>query len=210
MINRKIATSAISIVTALALMGGATFAFFNSTATSANNTFTSGTLDLFVDDDNESAVDNSVIGSISASNFAPGQTVNGFVSLHNPGSLAIAEIELTADTSETADPGADSDMRDVLNLTVLLDDTTTPDSACAGGTDLTTTIEGVVGDGDATLTLAEFDNGTDDYDALQGLTAGQTRNVCFAVEFDSDAGNIYEGDAVNTTFTFTANQDASQ
>lgn len=46
MLNRKIAISAISILASLALMGGATFAYFTDTKTSSDNTFASGTLDI--------------------------------------------------------------------------------------------------------------------------------------------------------------------
>src|SRR3990167_296600 len=76
--------------------------------------------------------------------------------------------------SLSADPDADSDMRNVLNLTVILDDTT-PDTACSGGTDMTSTIDAQVGNGGSPLTLAEFDDGTDVFDAFltgTGLTAG--------------------------------------
>lgn len=53
MINKKIAFSLISIVSALAIMGGATFAYFSSQATSTDNVFGSGTLELLLDDNNE-------------------------------------------------------------------------------------------------------------------------------------------------------------
>ena len=212
MVNRKIFLSGMSILSALILMGAGAYAFFSSSATSSDNTFASGTLNLFLDDANESAADNSVTISISASNFAPGASTSGFISLHNPGTLPIAEVEMTMDTAETLDPSANSDMRDVLNLTVLLDDTT-PDSACSGGTNLTSAIDTQVGNGSGQLTLAESDDGTDQFDAFltgTGLAASATRNVCFTVTFDSGASNIYQGDAVNTTITFTANQDVSQ
>ena len=207
--NRKIVTSLISAGVMVSLVAGATFAYFNDSSTSVNNTFATGNLSLQVDDNNESATE-SVTGSITASNFAPGQSVSGFISLHNAGSLPIAEVEMTADTSETADPGADSDLASVLNLTIVNDDAT-PDATCTGGTDMTSAIDTAVGNGSAPLTLAEFDNGgTDVYDALPGLAAGSTRNVCLTATFDSGAGNVYQGDAVNTTFTFTGNQDSSQ
>jgi len=213
MINKKIALSAMSILSALAIMGSATFAFFSSSATSSDNTFASGTLNLLVDDNNEITPAPSVTGSLSISNFAPGQSTSGFISLHNGGSIPIAEVELGADTTETADPGANSDMRNVLSLTVLVDDGT-PDTSCAGGENVTGAIDLAVGNNSSPLTLAEFDDGgTDVYDALltgTGLAAGTTRNVCFTVTFDSGATDIYQGDAVNTTFNFTANQDASQ
>lgn len=207
--NRKIAMSLISAGTMLTLVVGATFAFFSNSSTSVNNTFASGTLDLLVDDNNESATE-SVTGSIIASNFAPGESVTGFISLHNPGSLPIAEVEMTADTTETNDGGAPSDMRGVLNLTVVRDDAVS-DPACVDGDNYTSTIDIAVGDGVGPLTLAEFDNGgTDVFDAFPALAVSETRNICLTVTFESLAGNEYQGDAVDTTFTFTGNQDVSQ
>ncbi len=44
--NSKIALSAISILASLALVGGATFALFSDVATSSDNTFATGTLNL--------------------------------------------------------------------------------------------------------------------------------------------------------------------
>ncbi len=207
--NSKIALSAISILASLALVGGATFALFSDVATSSDNTFATGTLNLQIDDTDQSATE-SVTGSIFANNFAPGQSVTSFISLHNPvGSLPIAEVEMTADTLETADPDGLSDLRNVLQLAVMVDDST-PDSECTGGASVTSAIDLQVGDNVTPLTLAEFDNGTDEYDALPGLLAGETKYVCFTVTFDSTAGNTYQGDVVNTTFTFTGNQDVSQ
>lgn len=49
--NTKIALSTLSIFSALALVGGATFAFFSDTETSTGNTFTAGSLDLKVDNE---------------------------------------------------------------------------------------------------------------------------------------------------------------
>jgi len=208
MMNSRILLSAASIAAAGALIIGATFAYFSDVGTSSGNTFAAGTLNLQLDDNNESARE-SVTGSITASNFAPGQSVSSFISLHNPGSLPIAEVEMTADTSETADPGANSDLRNVLLLTVV-EDNLTPDSSCVGGANITSSIDNQVGNNDGTLRLIEFDDGTDVFDSISGMGVGTTRNVCFTVTFESTAGDIYQGDAVDTTLTFTANQDVSQ
>lgn len=48
MINKRILTGGISIVAALALMGGTAFALFSDTATSQNNTFSTGNADLLI------------------------------------------------------------------------------------------------------------------------------------------------------------------
>lgn len=49
MITKKIAISLLSIVTALTLTGGATYAFFSDSATSGNNAFATGTLNINID-----------------------------------------------------------------------------------------------------------------------------------------------------------------
>lgn len=46
--NSKIAMSALSIMASLAIMGGATFALFTDTATSQNNTFSTGNASLLI------------------------------------------------------------------------------------------------------------------------------------------------------------------
>ena len=210
--NRKILISGLSILSALGIMGAATFAYFSDVANSTGNTFSSGTLNLLVDDSNETTPAPAVTGSLTFDNAVPGDSVSGFISLHNGGSVPIAEVEMTADTSESADPGIDSFLGDVLNLTVMLDDET-PDSACTGGTSETANIEAQVGNGSAPLTIAEFDNGVDIYDAFltgTGIASGATRNICFTVTFDPAALDIYQGDSVSTDFAFTANQNSTQ
>lgn len=211
--SRKILISGLSIIATLGIVGAATFAYFSDVASSTGNTFSSGTLNLQLDDVNETTPGESVSLSLSATDFQPGASTSGFISLHNGGTISIAEVEMAIDTSETADPGANSDLRDVLQLTVIVDDTT-PDSTCTDGTDVTTTIDALVGNGGSPLTLKEFDDGgVDVYDAFltgTGLIPTATRNVCFTVTFDSTAGDIYQGDAVSTDFTFTGNQDATQ
>lgn len=202
MINKKIAFSTMSILSALALMGGATFAFFTNAGTSSNNIFASGTLDLQLDDEDEQFTD-SVTGSIGGENMAPGDSVNGFISLHNNGSIDIGEVLFGATKTGFVDNGG-GNLEDVLNLTIGTDSA----SNCESPDDLTTTIDTAIGGGDGTLTLAEII--ASDYDALVGLTApvsaGDTYFLCMDAELDGDAGNIYQGDSVTVSFDFTAKQ----
>lgn len=212
--NSRIALSVASILAAGALVAGATFAFFSDSASSNNNLFTSGTMDLKLDDIDETTPSATVSNSISTStNFAPGESTSGFVSLHNSGTVDIAEVELGVDSSVTTNPDSTGDMSDVLNLTVIADDNT-PDPVCSGGSDITTTIDSQVGNGVAPLALKEFDNGgVDIFDALftgTGIAPGASKNICLTVTFDPNAGNQYQGDVVTTNFAFTANQNASQ
>jgi len=50
--NKKIVKSVLMIGAVLAMVGGATFALFSDTETSTGNTFTAGTIDIAVDDQN--------------------------------------------------------------------------------------------------------------------------------------------------------------
>ena len=86
--NRKIFFSLISIFSTLAVVGGAAFAFFSSNASSNNNVFAAGTLNLKIDDVDEITPVATVSASFGGTNIVPGATASGFVSLHNDGSIA--------------------------------------------------------------------------------------------------------------------------
>lgn len=69
--NRKIVISALSALTALGMMGAATFAYFNDTNTSTGNTFSSGTLDLQLANGVSSFTQN-VTASFGGTDMSPG------------------------------------------------------------------------------------------------------------------------------------------
>jgi len=209
MINKKIALSLLSIVSALVIVGGATFAFFSSSATSESNLFGAGDLVLQLDDVNESTPVGTVTASIGASDFAPGADVDGFISLHNDGSIGIAEVEFGATVTETNDGGAASNLADVLLLKVEVDTNTGTNGVCDTPSDITAAMDLAVGNNDGTLRLSELDG--DVYDAITpGLAPGVTRDLCINVEFESTAGDEYQNDAISVDFDFTGNQDSSQ
>lgn len=195
--------SGFSILSALALMGGATFAFFSDQGTSTNNVFAAGNLDLKLDDSNEGVFVDNVTASLGGPGMAPGTFNTGFVSLHNNGSVAIAEVELGATQTLTSDNGTPSNLSDVLNLTVK---TGTNNICTAGDIDRTPAMTLALGNNSAPLTLTELVN--QDYDALPGL--GSDYFLCVTATMDSGASNAYQGDSVTIDFTFTANQDVSQ
>src|SRR3989338_8337244 len=103
MLNKKIALSAMSILASLALLGGATFAFFSSTATSTDNVFGSGTLVLLLDDDDD-LTPASTIDASFGDTLAPGDTTSGFISMDNDGSIDIAEVNLSATQTVSSSP----------------------------------------------------------------------------------------------------------
>lgn len=215
-LNSKILLSFASIIAAIALVVGATFAFFSDEETSNDNLFSAGTLDLVLCDDDENvgpncdnaqeAATDSVVASFGSADLVPGATVSaGFLELQNNGSIDAAEVELSGITTETGDVGDPGAIENEL----LLDLRTGSDSDCTGSINQTAAIELVVGNGDGELTLGELGNGTV-YDALPGITAGSDYFLCMSVTLDDDAGNEVQGDAAEIDLTFTANQDVSQ
>ena len=90
--NRKIAISALSALTALGLMGAATFAFFSDVGSSNNNVFAAGDFDMQLSDNNEEDLD-SVSGTWGLAS-APGDTFTGDLRVTNVGSVNADHIEL--------------------------------------------------------------------------------------------------------------------
>lgn len=199
--NSKIAMSGLSILASFAIMGGATFAFFSSSATSTGNVFAAGNLVLQVDDADQTSSP-TVNASLNFAGLAPGVTSSKqYISLHNGGSLPVAEVELGA--TKTADDADADALENVVNLTV----TTGDDNTCTtNAVDRTAAIAGGTGDTLLPLTLGELI--ASDYDALPGL--GSDYFVCFQGTMDPTAGNEYQGDSVTVTMDFKGNQDVSQ
>ena len=197
MINKKIAMSALSIVTALSLMGGATYAFFSDSGTSSNNVFASGTLDLQLSNDNVT-YSNSVTGSFGQTNMIPGGTpVSGDLFLKNTGSVNSSDIDITFSNAHTqALTGAGTvhteDMDKYLKIEVLTYD----------GVDLLSGLVNSNGNGFKDL---------DDLEAqglpnLSGLTAGDDKPLVMDIRLDISAPNEMQGDSVTTTINVTMNQ----
>jgi predicted ribosomally synthesized peptide with SipW-like signal peptide len=67
--------------------GQGTLAYFISTATSTGNVFNTGTVTLKLTDANESAL-SAVTASFGSASFRPGDTVAGYVTVSNTGTLA--------------------------------------------------------------------------------------------------------------------------
>ncbi len=111
MINKKITLSALSIVTALALTAGATYAFFTDQATSTGNTFSTGNANLQIGqdtgDENTVAFGDSYLAP-DYSDLTPGFTSNSDFWLRNTSSGTIS-LNILADLTVTAEtPGSDA------------------------------------------------------------------------------------------------------
>lgn len=122
MINKKIATSFISIAAALMIAGGATFAFFSDTATSSGNVFAAGNLNMQLSNDNTTFTEN-VTATLNATGMAPGTTFSGDLFVNNAGSVPANHIDIgfTNNITEGAAPGdvTTPSFASVLEITVL-------------------------------------------------------------------------------------------
>ena len=95
----------ISLVAALAI--GGTMAYFSDTATSASNSFHSGTLDLKLLNSGDSSYSDSVTGTFDVSNMAPGddQELAGKVYLKNTGTIAADHVRIISVVNTPSDNG---------------------------------------------------------------------------------------------------------
>ncbi len=85
-INTRIVTSILTIGSAGALLVGATFAFFSATSTSTGNTFSTGTLNVSITDQNaDTAFQNESLGT----NWQPGEERPVKFDVKNTGSLPV-------------------------------------------------------------------------------------------------------------------------
>ena len=197
MINRRIIASGLSIVSALAVMGGATFAFFSDTGTSSNNVFAAGSLDLQLSND-ASTYSDSVTATFGGSNLAPGQCLSAdALNLKNNGSVAadhaeVAVSNLVTDAGSNANPDMDSYLRfQVLNYD--------------GGSEVSIPDSNVNGYRD--IADLQASGGLDNL-SLTDINTNHALNV--QVCLDASAPSEIQGDQVDSTFTVTLNQDASQ
>jgi spore coat-associated protein N len=195
-LNKQIALSAVSIFAALALMGGAAYAFFSDTATSTGNTFSSGTLAIQLDDENEAGPLDTVTASIGtgvSAPLVPGGTVSGFISMHNSGTINIAEVKLSATQTTPSTP----DLAGVLSITSAV---IASDSTCTTGNfDITSSF----------TTLAAL-NSTGVDMPNSSLAVNETKYLCLTLTMDSNANNDYQGKTIVETFTFEGHQDTTQ
>ena len=211
MINKKIAMSAMSIVAALTLAGGATFAFFSDEATRPSNTFGTASMDLELANDGVTFLDD-VTATFSVSNMIPGQIRAQTITFRNNGTTPIAEIAMKLDATSADDSSPDgSDLRNVLNVRVFEGSTADgTNTSCTGGTEVTSTIETAVQNNGTPLTFTDWNGDTYDSLSLPIPVGLSTQNLCVAVELEPTANNDYQGDSANATFTFVAHQSTTQ
>lgn len=185
--NKKIMMSALSIMSALTIMGGATFAAFTATDTVQGNTFAAGTLIL-----DAKVGGNSTSPAFTVTNAAPGQTYDQVIELANTGSTASTQTSLVDITSTGA---STPDLADVLMLSFYDDATgSVPNAWDAGDTLL---------GGPASLNSSAWANIPFGF----GITAGGSHKVIARITVDPNASDVYQGkDAGSFNFIFSTSQ----
>ena len=211
MLNKKIALSTMSILASLALLGGATFAFFSDAGSSSDNVFNAGTLDMELSDGNQEDLDD--VAATWGLASAPGDTFTGDLRITNTGSVDANHVELKfVNTVDEADSGpgtvATIPMDRVIEITTFGWDS---DGNGSLETDL---LAGVVdSNGNTIKDLDDLENQVaDDFD---DLLFGGTDTADHVLRI---AGRLHptltvdqhQGDSVDMDLTVTMNQNASQ
>jgi|SRR5581483_8379825 len=187
--NKRIFFGGASILAAFAMMGASTFAFFNSTATSTNNVFASGTLKLALCDGNETCpadanATQNVTASFGMNNMKPGDcTGNQTLSLKNTGSIDAGNVTINA----TNDNSTFAPWLRINSLTYDSGVQSVGNPNANGWSD-----------------LADFQ--TSGLSGLSGITANTTKNLVMDVCLDQSAPNDVQGMSDTLNLTVTLNQ----
>lgn len=181
------------IALAASMIGAATLAYFSDTETSSGNTFTAGTLDLKIKDNNEPWSDN-VSRTWVLENLAPGDSrscVIEQIEFRNFGTVAGSSITIGCSNSVTDPPGPESDTEEgTVDMDRMLQITTLTYGDGFPVVDLAPMIVDFNGNG--WVDLDDLENA-----ALTGLPAPSgTGHLQMSVCFRPEADNDYQGDTV--------------
>jgi len=114
--NKKIAMSAISIVSSLAIMGGATYAAFTDTATLTDNTFAAGTAEIQVSKTGVPAeFGGSVPGFTGTAAFYPGYSESYNFWVRNSDASTVPSLDVIAKITDVT--ATDEEIQDNMTVT---------------------------------------------------------------------------------------------
>ena len=194
---KKILGLTIAAVIIIATAGVGTYALFSDTETSSANTFIAGTLDL------KTGSTDGVSGTLGSSAMAPGDYIPetaAVLTLNNAGSIDGSTMDISCSYIESDGSGSTEDTVniDADDVAAMMIITTLND----GETDLLSSITDYNSNGE--VDLEDFAN--DAFTGLDGIDASDSADFEIQVEFDSSAGNDYQNDGIEVTFTFSLNQ----
>lgn len=200
--NKRIVLSSVSIFASLALVTGATFAFFSDVGTSTNNTFAAGSFDLLLSDDNQFDVDD-VTQTWVGTNMAPGvTTVDATLKLENGGTVAGDNVHVALVNDLTGSPAPDQ-IDDYLEIVTLEYDSANilplvTESGNNAFTDL------------ADWAALAGTHGIPHSIQLGLADTGTEHDLHMVVRLHSTAPSGVEGESMTSTFTATLHQGAGQ
>jgi len=213
--KKKILAS-IMVIGILALaMGYGTYSYFSSTKTSTGNTFTAGTLNLQLADNDEGWGDGVTATWSSPSNWAPGDNVTNTIHLRNTGSVPAEAVY--AWWHNLVDPNG---LANVIEVTWLSDSTWIDHNS------IDPFVKAYDSNGDGKLSLAELVYGLSHYNSPKTPDPNQARfyadedesythpvltayggnvfDIKMTYHFMETAGNGYQGASASFDLTFDA------
>lgn len=220
---KKILMSVLVIALVAVAVAGATGAYFSDTEESTGNTFTAGTLEMEIKDNNEGWNDGAPVTASwqSPSGWAPGETfTTGVIKLRNVGSIPINYL-LTTYHNYSSTGG---DLADVIEVVGYHENI--PGYGWIDSMQSPQDLWSMVGDNTAPLTLKELivawwsgdttwiDYCTGDgYDVVPAGTpaipVGGTYEIYLVLEFMATAGNDYQGASCSFDIEFEGVQDVA-
>lgn len=189
--RRRVLSAMVTVGGASAAAGAGTMAHFSDSETNTGNTVQAGTLDLTVDDKNET------VTFLNQTNITPGDNGSGDLKLSNAGTIdSIVEIDLTDIQSTDSNSGSSGDLDPYLEVWATID-YTDPD-----------TNEDVSEEVLSRTAVSELSTGpiVDSQDAI-GIAAGDSKTFTLHWELLSSTKNKAKGDSISLDFTFRLVQD---
>ncbi len=204
---KAILRSAIIVLAITAAASGATVAYFSDTETSANNTFTAGTLDLSVD-----ALNPLVHATFAVTNMMPGEQKSGTYRLKNEGSLdgyidiesitvtntenGCNEPEATSGDTSCANPGVgEGELQDNVTATLFTD----------------TNCDGSINGAEVAFYHGLVKDLPTNFALNAAIVSGTTQCIGTIFDWNSSANdNLAQGDGFTFALTFELGQTAAQ
>jgi spore coat-associated protein N len=216
---KKYLILALAVILALGMIGGA-FAYFQDTETSSGNTFTAGSLDLKISDDDEFPPQDGINTTWSMDNMVPGVSNVGqrSVILINSGVTAGDHVEISfshiiidtpdvpSDTNPDSTPGEMAKWLEIESMSYF-DTTFIGAHPTPGHTIIDANHNGFFDLED--VTLPENSLALDNL-KVPGTLGHAQKTFVMTLMFNAGATNDIQGDTLITTVTFILNQNASQ
>lgn len=193
--NKQILLGLLSIFAVVALVGGTTFALFQSNASNNGNTFGAGTLVLNIKD----APGSTSTPLFTVTKAMPGDSFTQVIKLSNTGNIAIRNGSLILTKIDLTPTPASPDLGGKLNLELWKDNNNNGIIEPGAGGD---TLIGAI----QPLTNSLW-TGLDLGFGLSAFgEAGASQNVIAKITFDTSADSTYQSASDTFNFNFTSEQ----